>query len=79
MVANRERAIEREQMIVGQDPDAVRGKDGAPLYSWRVALLPYMEEDPLYRKFHRDEPWDSPHNRTLLDEVQYPYRPLGSK
>lgn len=39
---------------------------GQPLYSWRVAILPYIEQENLYRQFHLEEPWDSPHNRTLI-------------
>ncbi len=37
--------------------------------SWRVALLPYMEEAALYQQFHLDEPWDSPHNLTLVTRM----------
>ncbi len=37
-----------------------------PTLSWRVALLPFLEQDNLYKQFKRDEPWDSPHNRKLL-------------
>jgi hypothetical protein len=43
--------------------------NGRPLYSWRVELLPFLEEAELYRRFHRGEPWDSPHNRELLGEM----------
>jgi hypothetical protein len=43
-------------------PAAAIEKDGKPLLSWRVAILPYMDEDALYKQFHLDEPWDSPHN-----------------
>ncbi len=42
---------------------------GQPLLSWRVAILPFLEQSPLYAKFHLDEPWNSPHNLTLLDEM----------
>jgi serine/threonine protein kinase len=45
---------------------AIFGKDGKPLLSWRVALLPYLEQSLLYKKFKLDEPWDSPHNHALL-------------
>src|SRR5262249_31943352 len=45
---------------------AIYSKDGKPLLSWRVAVLPYLEQVPLYRKFKLDEPWDSPHNKALL-------------
>src|SRR5262249_25637901 len=28
--------------------------------SWRVHILPFIEQDALYRQFKLDEPWDSP-------------------
>ena len=34
--------------------------------SWRVALLPFIEQDQLYRQFKLDEPWDSEHNKKLI-------------
>jgi hypothetical protein len=50
-------------------PAVVRDKDGRPLYSWRVAILPYLEEDHLYRQFNHDEPWDGPNNSRLLAKM----------
>src|SRR5688572_19395941 len=45
---------------MGRLPDAaIRDANGKALLSWRVALLPYLEENPLYQKFKLDEPWDS--------------------
>jgi RNA polymerase sigma factor (sigma-70 family) len=44
---------------------ATYGPDGLPALSWRVALLPYLGEEALYRQFRQDEPWDSPHNNAL--------------
>ncbi|HMC64014.1 MAG TPA: DUF1559 domain-containing protein, partial [Gemmataceae bacterium] len=44
-------------------PAALRDKKGKPLLSWRVALLPYVEEEKLYKEFRLDEPWDSTHNK----------------
>ena len=41
--------------------------DGKPLLSWRVQILPYVEEQELYDRFRQDEPWDSPHNRQLIE------------
>jgi hypothetical protein len=41
--------------------------------SWRVALLPYVEEQNLYNQFHLNEPWDSPHNIKLLDKMPKVY------
>ena len=43
--------------------------DGKPLLSWRVGILPYIEEQQLYQQFHLDEPWDSPNNIKLLDQM----------
>lgn len=40
--------------------------NGELLLSWRVAILPYVEQEMLYRQFKLDEPWDSPHNKALL-------------
>ncbi|MCU0960837.1 MAG: DUF1559 domain-containing protein [Pirellulaceae bacterium] len=42
---------------------------GKPLLSWRVHLLPFLEQQALYTQFKLDEPWDSPHNRKLADTV----------
>ncbi len=38
---------------------------GKRLLSWRVAILPYLEQDALYKKLKLDEPWDSPNNLPL--------------
>jgi serine/threonine-protein kinase len=50
-------------------PAAVVGRDGTPLLSWRVELLPFLEYGTLYGQFRRDEPWDGPHNAPLLDRM----------
>lgn len=47
---------------------------GEPLLSWRVAILPYLEQQALYEQFHLDEPWDSEHNITLLDQMPVFYK-----
>jgi RNA polymerase sigma factor (sigma-70 family) len=48
---------------------AIYGPDGTPKLSWRVALLPYLDQEGLYRQFHLDEAWDSPHNRSLIERM----------
>jgi hypothetical protein len=48
---------------------AICDADGTPLLSWRVAILPFIEENQLYQEFHLDEPWDSPHNIELLERM----------
>lgn len=50
-------------------PAYVVDERGEPLYSWRVLLLPFIEEKKLYDQFHLDEPWSSDHNRKLLDKM----------
>jgi hypothetical protein len=50
-------------------PAAICDQDGKPLLSWRVAILPYLDEKDLYDQFHLDEPWDSPHNRELIKKM----------
>ena len=49
--------------------DEVRNKQGKSGLSWRVHILPYLEQQALYEKFHLDEPWDSPHNKPLIAEM----------
>ncbi|HEY2157354.1 MAG TPA: DUF1559 domain-containing protein [Isosphaeraceae bacterium] len=45
------------------------GPDGKTAYSWRVAILPYIEQEPRYRQYNFNEPWDGPNNRKLLDKM----------
>lgn len=56
-------------------PAAVYDKSGKPLLSWRVLLLPYLDEDDLFKQFHLDEPWDSKHNKPLLTKMPKLYAP----
>ncbi len=60
-------------------PRAIYDKSGKPLLSWRVALLPYVDEGDLYKEFKLDEPWDSPHNKKLIEQMPTVYKnPNGS-
>jgi prepilin-type processing-associated H-X9-DG protein len=54
-------------------PPVVRDSSGKPLHSWRVAVLPFVGEESLYKEFHLDEPWDSDHNRQLLERMPRVY------
>lgn len=62
-------------------PANVYDKDGTPLLSWRVLLLPYLEQEALFQRFKRDEAWDSPANKALSQTVvrtfQVPGRPTN--
>jgi hypothetical protein len=48
-----------------------------PLLSWRVALLPFLEQESLYRQFKVDEPWDGPNNSKLLAKMPKIYQLPG--
>lgn len=50
-------------------PAIVYGQRGEPLYSWRVLILPCLEQQTLYDEFRLDEPWDSEHNIHLLERM----------
>ncbi|MDB5350759.1 MAG: hypothetical protein JWN86_2006 [Planctomycetota bacterium] len=58
-------------------PAAICDKAGKPLLSWRVLILPYLEQGELYNQFHLNEPWDSPHNLTLVNKMPASYAPVG--
>jgi len=54
-------------------PAAITDKDGKALLSWRVTILPYVEQDNLYKQFKLDEPWDSANNKKLLEYMPRVY------
>jgi hypothetical protein len=60
-------------------PAVVYGKDGKALYSWRVLLLPFMEEKELHEQFKLDEPWNSAHNKPLLARMPAVYSPFNGE
>jgi len=54
---------------------AIYDKDGKALLSWRVLLLPYLDQNALFKEFKLDEPWDSEHNKKLLARMPKIYAP----
>ncbi len=50
------------------------GPDGKTVHSWRVAILPYLDQQELYDQYRLTEPWDSPHNKTLTAKMPAIYR-----
>ena len=42
---------------------------GEKLLSWRVHLLPFLGQNQLYQQFKLEEPWDSAHNRQLIEQM----------
>jgi len=47
-------------------PAYVADADGRPLHSWRVLLLPFLDQQELYQQYNFDEPWNGPNNRKLM-------------
>ena len=54
-------------------------REGKPQLSWRVAILPFIEQQALYQQFKHDEPWDSPHNMKLIEQMPPVYEIPGVK
>ncbi len=50
-----------------------KNDDDEQLLSWRVHLLPYLEESDLYAEFNLDEPWDSENNKALIEKMPQCY------
>jgi prepilin-type processing-associated H-X9-DG protein len=53
--------------------------DNKPGLSWRVQILPYIEQDALYREFKLDEPWDSEANKKLIEKIPPIYVPVRGR
>lgn len=66
-------AIHNYHETYGELPGNTYSPAGKPLLSWRVHILPYIEEDLLYSQFKLDEPWDGPNNIRLLGRMPAMY------
>jgi len=55
-------------------PAYIADETGKPMHSWRVLILPYIEEGQLHSRYRFDEPWNSPHNLSLADEMPRIFR-----
>jgi len=53
--------------------------EGKPLLSWRVHILPFVDQQALYEQFHLDEPWDSEHNKKLIAQMPPTYAAPGRR
>jgi hypothetical protein len=71
-------ALEEHNRATGRYPSAALcDATGKPLLSWRVALLPYLDQRDLYKRFKLNEPWDGPNNSKLLEEMPQCYAMPG--
>ncbi len=62
-------AMQNHSDARGSLPAAGGGDGAGSKLSWRVHILPYLEESGLYEQFHLDEPWDSEHNKQLIAQM----------
>lgn len=60
-------------------PGDITAADGSPLLSWRVVLLPHIDQKELYQQFKLDEPWDSEHNKPLVAKMPDVFKVGGEK
>lgn len=55
-------------------PAYIADKSGRPIHSWRVLILPYLDQNELYLKYRFDEPWNGEHNSSLHDTELHVYQ-----
>ena len=68
-------AIANYESVHGHFPPAyLSDENGVPMHSWRVLILPYLDEQSLYEKYDFNEPWDGPNNRNLAGQMPIVYR-----
>jgi type II secretory pathway pseudopilin PulG len=51
-------------------PAYVADADGYPMHSWRVLILPFLEQQEIYDQYRFDEPWNGPHNAELQERTK---------
>jgi hypothetical protein len=61
--------IHNYESAYGHLPHDIVDKNGKPLLSWRVQILPFIEQNNLYNQFKLDEPWDSDNNKAASQAV----------
>jgi hypothetical protein len=68
-------ALQNYHDAYGEFPPAfVPDQDGRPMHSWRVLILPFLEQQALYEQYDFDQSWDGPENRRLLGKMPYVYQ-----
>jgi len=60
-------------------PNAVDGRTGEVYtnHSWRTGMLPYMEQDSLYRGIDMKQPWDAARNAQFTSVVVPQFRDIS--
>ncbi len=59
-------------------PPITRDEEGRPMHSWRSLLLPFLDEEELFRQIDFNQPWDSEPNQQLWDRRPAVFHTPGS-
>jgi prepilin-type processing-associated H-X9-DG protein len=63
-------ALHNYHDVYGSFPPAyIADESGKPMHSWRVLILPFLDQQPLYNQYDFSEPWDGPGNSRLLAQM----------
>ena len=54
-------------------PRILEDENGTPMHSWRVLLMPYLEDSEAYAKYDFKQPWNAPVNATLSNSYAKDY------
>ena len=61
----------------GHFPTDVVDENGKPILSWRAQILPYIEQEPLYRQLDLKKSWDDPTNKAVLGQMPNVFEVYG--
>jgi hypothetical protein len=71
-------AVANYHEVYGSFPPAyIADRQGRPMHSWRVLILPQLERQDLYNAYNFADPWDGPNNRRLQDKIGSVYLRSG--
>ena len=61
----------------GHFPNDIVSAAGKPLLSWRVQILPFIEQDNMYKQLDQTKAWDDPVNARVLEKMPDVFRVFG--
>lgn len=68
-------ALHNYENMYGTFPPAyIPDENGKPMTSWRVLILPFLEQQPLHAQYDFSKPWDSPENLAVANTMPPTYR-----
>ena len=63
--------------MFGHLPADIVDKNGKAILSWRVEMLPFIEQDALYKTIDRTKPWDDVANKKIAEQLPDLFKHLG--